>query len=96
MSLVSFATQKASPLTLLEGSKTDGQCWSSLVADLLTRALVESQRFKKVLVISFDRQTSDIRSSYIQESESGVLDSRKVEVLQAFEVCTQESLSLRV
>ena len=61
------------------------------MADLLTRALVESQRFKKVLVISFDRQTSDIRSSYIQESESGVLDSRKVEVLQAFEVLTRDS-----
>ena len=61
------------------------------MADLLTRALVESQRFKKVLVISFDRQTSDIISSYIQESDSGVLDSRKVEVLQAFEVLTRDS-----
>lgn len=91
MSLVSFTTQRTSPLTLIEGTKTDGQCWSSLVADLLARALVESQRFKKVLLISFDRQASDIRASCTQGGEEDAHISKDVEVLQAFDVLTGDS-----
>ena len=90
MPFLSLTTQKASPLTLIEGPKSDGQCWSSLVADLLTNELQCSSRFKRVIVISFDRSLSDIEScvgmNNDEKSADRHADCSKLQIVQAFDV----------
>ena len=88
MSLLSFATQKSSALTLIEGSKTDGLCWSSLVSDILTRGILESQRFDKVIIIAFDRSTSDIKACVSKKNENANHhhNDAKMVVMDAFGV----------
>ena len=59
MSLLSYATQKASSLTLIEGPFTDLN-WASLGADYVLRGLIQSQKYQLVIVVTFDRPKDDI------------------------------------
>ena len=85
MSLLSYATQKVSPLTLIEGPFTDLN-WASLGADYTLRALLESQKYCTVVVVAFDRPKEDIVSNAMDLKGENLGTEEKLRVIEALDV----------
>ena len=54
---------KDSALSVLSGPTTDGIVWPNLVADMLLRQVLASERYTKAIVVAFDRSADDLRLS---------------------------------
>lgn len=82
MSLLGYATQKASPLTLIESSITDLN-WSTLGADYVLRGLVRNHKYNHVVVVSFDRPEEDILANAKDLQSKDLNVAKKMSIINA-------------
>ena len=90
MSLLSYTTQKQSLLTLIEGSLTDLN-WASLGADYVLGALMESHKYSRVVVVTFDRPKIDIVTSCKGLQGDDPRAEEKLSVIEALDVTAGDS-----
>ena len=58
---------KDSTFNVISGPVVDGIVWSNLIADMLLRQVLASEKYAKAIVISFDRSADELRSSLIHD-----------------------------